>query len=235
MKLKNVIKLKFLYLINKTIIIVFALISFIIILTFLLEGINANQDNSYKIALELYNQNSYMYLKVIMTFFSVYLFSYSISFKNDFLIYLLLPIGVSKLKSFFSTIIVNVIIIYFMFCALFVSYNLIGVSFIKIYSFELEYILIFSRIYLVVLIYGLYAMILMQLLNNNFTLILIIALFVLSNNYYENNELNLFIVYLLPNVNTHGEIFVNAFYLLIYALELTLFSYYLYNRRDLNY
>ena len=134
MKLKNVIKLKFLYL-NKTIIIVFALISFIIILTFLLEGINANQDNSYKIALELYNQNSYMYLKVIMTFFSVYLFSYSISFKNDFLIYLLLPIGVSKLKSFFSTIIVNVIIIYFMFCALFVSYNLIGVSFIKIYSF----------------------------------------------------------------------------------------------------
>lgn len=235
MKFLRIIKLKFFYLINKTILIVFVLILFLIMLAFLLEGINSSENNSYQLALELYNQNSFMYLKIIMTFFTVYLFSYSISSKNDFLIYLLMPIGVSKFKSFFSTIIVNVLIVFLMFIILFLLYNYIGSSLIKIYIFEMKYALAFLSIFFISLIYGLYSMILMQVLNNNFSIILVITLFILSNNYYENNEVSNIVLYLLPNVSTSGEIYLSIIYFAFYSFVLSFLSYYLYNKRDLNY
>lgn len=239
MNVLRIIKLKFFYLFNKSILIVFSLISLLIVLLFFIEGNNANLNSSYNEALEMYNYNCYLYLKTIMVFFSVYLFCYSVNTKNDFLIYLLMPLGVSRSKSIICTMILNVLILSVMFLFLFVVYNLIGLVLINKFEFSLNYCLVFFNILFVCLIYGMYSMILMLLIKNNFVIILVVTLFILSNNYFDGiTDLNIFdylFMLLLANVNDSGELYLNIISYIFLLFSTKLAVIYLYVSKDLNF
>ena len=174
-----------------------------------------------------------------MVFFSVYLFCYSVNTKNDFLIYLLMPLGVGRSKSIICTMILNILILSVMFLFLFVVYNLIGLVLINKFEFSLNYCLVFLNILFVCLIYGMYSMILMLLIKNNFVIILVVTLFILSNNYFDGmTDLNIFdylFMLLLANVNDSGELYLNIISYIFLLFSTKLAVIYIYVSKDLNF
>ena len=240
MKSIKILKLKFLYLINKSILLTFFIMCILLVFIFVFEAFNSLYENSYNVELELFNVNSFMYLKLVMVFFSIYLYSYSVSNKNDFLMYLLLPLGVSKKKSIFYTIIVNSIILFIIFIFLFLCYNFIASKIFSHYVFEKGYLFAFFNIMGISMIYGLYSIIFMFVFKNNFVIIFVFALFMLSNNYYDNLNMklefyNYFVIYFLPNVNNIGQLYINYLSFIFQHLSTILIIIRLYCIKDLNY
>lgn len=234
MKLNKLFNLKLRYLINKSFLLVLFIIYFLLFILFFIEASNSNDNNSYKEAIELYISNSFMYLKLILVIFSAYLFSYSISIKNDFLIYLLMPIGVSKSKSLVVSILINCFILFIVLISLIFIFVYIGLFMIDSFYINIKFIKAFFSIYLIIVVYGLYAHLFMQLFKNSFSMIIVICFYVFSNNLYEN-ESNSFLYYLFPNTNYLGDSFISIIYLIIFIFLNILINVSIYNRRDLNY
>ena len=175
-----------------------------------------------------------MYLKLILVIFSAYLFSYSISIKNDFLIYLLMPIGVSKSKSLVVSILINCFVLFTVLISLIFIFVYIGLFMIDSFYINIKFIKAFFSIYLIIVVYGLYAHLFMQLFKNSFSMLIVICFYVFSNNLYEN-ESNSFLYYLFPNTNYLGDSFISIIYLIIFIFLNILINISIYNRRDLNY
>lgn len=234
MKLNKLFNLKLRYLINKSFLLVLFIIYLLLFILFFIEASNSNDNNSYKEAIELYISNSFMYLKLILVIFSAYLFSYSISIKNDFLIYLLMPIGVSKSKSLVVSILINCFILFIVLISLIFIFVYIGLFMIDSFYINIKFIKAFFSIYLIIVVYGLYAHLFMQLFKNSFSMIIVICFYAFSNNLYEN-ESNSFLYYLFPNTNYLGDSLISIIYLIIFIFLNILINISIYNRRDLNY
>lgn len=234
MKLNKLFNLKLRYLINKSFLLVLFIIYLLLFILFFIEASNSNDNNSYEEAIELYISNSFMYLKLILVIFSAYLFSYSISIKNDFLIYLLMPIGVSKSKSLVVSILINCFILFIVLISLIFIFVYIGLFMIDSFYINIKFIKAFFSIYLIIVVYGLYAHLFMQLFKNSFSMLIVICFYVFSNNLYEN-ESNSFLYYLFPNTNYLGDSLISIIYLIIFIFLNILINISIYNRRDLNY
>ena len=236
MKTIKIIKLKFLYLFNKRSIIIFILIYLIVLLSLLIEVINIDKKEADEILINEYLNNSYNFIYIFVSFLSMYLFSYSISFKNDFLVYLLIPLNVKKEKSLLISIILNFIIIFILYLLIFISFSYLGL-FINGFVVKYEIIESLLCILLSAYIYGLYTMILMQLLKNNFAIVIMMALFILSANIrIENNNVFSYLLYfIIPVLNDNYECVFNNIYLLILIIMSILINVCIYHFRDLNF
>ena len=236
MKTIKIIKLKFLYLFNKRSIIIFIVIYLIVLISLLIEVINQDKKEADEILINEYLNNSYNFIYIFVAFLSMYLFSYSISFKNDFLIYLLIPLNVKKEKSLLISIILNFIIIFILYSLIFISFAYLGLFF---NGFMIKYEIIKSLFCILMssYIFGLYTMILMQLLKNNFAIVIMMALFILSANIRigNNNILSYLLYFVIPILNDNYECVFNNYYLVVLIIMAILINICIYHFRDLNF
>ena len=236
MNLIRIIKLKFYYLINRNTLISFIFAFLLIIGVLLIEILNLDQKRADEELINEYLINAYVYIKMFISILSMYLFSYAISFKNDFLIYLLLPLGVKREKNILASIILNGLLILFLNVLIFIACGYLALA---IKSFKMTYDIIYAFINILALayIYGLYAMLLMQILKNNFSIIIMIAIFIISNNMMEYRD-NFFIKVLnliIPSLDLNGNYLYNNLYLFILVIILITINMLIYHYRDLNF
>lgn len=235
MKLKKIFKLKFCYLLNKNTLFILV-INFTIIMVFLLfEALFIDQMMTNYEMREYYSNSSIMFIKMLITFFSMYLFAYSVTFKNDFLIYLLLPLGVTRRKSILVTIILNVFIILVFLLIIFIVYSYIG-QFISEFYVSQEYYLAFLNIYLIALVYGLYTFLVMQILANFFVMVIMMTMYIITSNIYSEDMLisEKWLLMIFPNISEEGNYFSQG-YLVLLIVFLIFINIFLYERRDLNF
>ena len=236
MNLIKILKLKFYYLINRNTLISFIFAYLLIILVLTIEILNLDQRKADEELINEYLINAYVYIKMFVCILSMYLFSYSISFKNDFLVYLLLPLGVKREKNIIASIILNIVLILFLHINIFIACGYLALM-INSFKMTLNIINSFINILCLAYIYGLYAMILMQLMKNNFSTIIMIAIFIISNNMIEYND-NFFIKILnliIPFLDLNGNYMYNNLYLFILIIILIIINMLIYHYRDLNF
>ena len=110
MKLKQIINLKSKYLISKVSLIMLIMCAVLLILASAFSFFNIDNYMSYDEKKEELFINIFSITKYIITILGIYLFIYGITFKNDFLYYLLAPLKVSRVKAIMVTIVINVIL-----------------------------------------------------------------------------------------------------------------------------
>lgn len=235
MKTIKIFKLKLLYLFNKRSIIIFIIVFVIILFCMIIEILNLDKHENDEVLIQEYVNNSYNFIYILLSFLSMYLFSYSISFKNDFLVYLLIPLNVKKEKSLLISIILNILIILVLFLFIFISFSYLGLF---ISGFVVKYEIVKSLICILIsaYIYGLYSMALMQILKNNFAIVVMMGLFILCSNIrFEKNVLSYLLYLILPILNDNYECIFNNWYLLILMIIIIVLNTIIYHYRDLNF
>ena len=208
--LKKIFKLKLSYMFNKTSILLFAIVSVLLICALLLEAFSIS-DASYEEIIERYKLNSFMYIKILMTIFSIFLFMMTSSFRNEFLSLILIPLGLSKRKNF----IINVMILFIMYLILFIAFAYVGVHLHNFYVME-EYIRAFVNMFLMSIIYGLITLLLMQIVKNSLVMLVSIFLLIISNSIIgemvDGGFAPIFLL-VIPNVNDKGMFITSSLYL----------------------
>lgn len=235
--MKQLYKCHFNYLFSKT-----TIITVIIILLFILTGYLLSIDifdneiyNSFNevINYELTVQFITKFLVLILTVFT---YSYHFLPKNDQYSILIISSNVSKTRYLTSKIIVLLGFIFFNVLILNVFFFFFGAIFIKQFYFDWSYIIMFINIYLVCIAYGLYSILLVQLLKNVFSSIISFALMLIGEILLEQSNKNIahFFVLLFPNIST-GDIYFYYGYSHLFIIIIILFmcNIYIYNKRDL--
>ena len=236
MNLFRVMKLKFYYMINKNTLLTFIFAFLLIVFILVLEIINLDQKRADEELINEYLINSYVYIKMFTVILSIYLFSYSISFKNDFLIYLLLPLNVKKEKNLIACIFLNILLILFLYIWIIIFFAYLALN-IHTFVVNMEIIHAFLNIIALSYIFGLYAMLLMQIINNNFSFIIMIVIYIISNNLIDYKEYLIIKIINLcfPFLDINCEYMYNDLYLIILIVILIILNLIIYHFRDLNF
>ena len=206
----------------------------ILLLTTILFGVAFFGNASFNDGLrsEVINEyflNSQFIVRILLSFIAIFIMANSIYFKNDFYAYFILT-NIKRSKYIITKIITNIIVVVLLNSLVFVIFLLIG--FIKIKGFYLEesFIKSFVILTLISLIFGFYALILMQIFNNQFIIIIVFGILIISNNLESEDLISEVLLLFFPHDNTYGMI-----QLLWLSLALMLFNLEYYLKKDLNY
>lgn len=234
--MKALIKCHFNYLISKMTIII-SLIAYLIILMvtatsiFFLDVDLSFRENNY-----MFFYDSFIIAKIITIIFSIFLFSYSFLSKVDNYNIILIASGIKKTKIIITKMITISLVIFIFVYIIYFSYLLIGVIFYKNFLFESKYLFSYLNLYLICLFFGFFSVLLIQVFNNIYTIIIAYALYNLSEVFKANNSIiirsfNLFIPGLNESLVFHyGIIHI----ILITFLLISINIYYYCNKSFVN-
>lgn len=236
MKTSKILKLKFYYLINKNTIISFIVYLVLIIFPLIIDILSIDKT---KPDLEIKNEyliNSFLYIKIFSVFFNVYMYSSIVNFKNDFLVYLLIPLNVRKEKSILISILLNILIFLFLYIIIFIAFSYLGL-FINNFYIDEDIIISFINIYFISLIFGLYSMILSQVFKESLSMVVMMAAFIASNNLmeYKDNVIIKICSLIIPFTDGSGLYLFGFYYLIILFIFLCVVNVVIYHFRDLNF
>lgn len=184
-----------------------------------------------------YFVNSYFYVKLILSFISIFLFASSMTSKGDYSIYTLRMFEVKRTSSFIAKMISITLILFLLTIGSFILFLGIGLT-INHFYLELQYAFAFLNLFLCSIIYGLIGIFLIQKTNHYFVIIVTIVLNIFING-LENQELENFIfkiiVFLFPKLDEIGTSYFGSLQLLWCLVLYCLLNLWIYNKRDLNY
>ena len=236
MKTSKILKLKFYYLINKNTIISFIVYLVLIIFPLIIDILSIDKTRP---DLEIKNEyiiNSFLYIKIFSVFFNVYMYSSIVNFKNDFLVYLLIPLNVRKEKSILISILLNNLIFLFLYIIIFIAFSYLGL-FINSFYIDEDIIISFINIYFISLIFGLYSMILSQVFKESLSMVVMMAAFIASNNLMEYKDKVIIKIcsLIIPFTDGSGLYLFGFYYLIILFIFLCVVNVVIYHFRDLNF
>ena len=171
MKTINLIKCHLSYLLSKSSIISILLVTIILFITYITNSI-ANYDSSLKEIINNYYVSSLTTTKIIYCILSCFMMSMFYLDKNDAYISLIIVSRISKKEYYLtklSSIAFLLFIIILVLCLLFLFS---GFVFIRGFTYDAMYIRAFMCIYIISIIYALYANILVIITHNMFTFLI---------------------------------------------------------------
>lgn len=180
------------YLMSKT-----TLISLLIMLVVILCGYMISIDDSFNYCYQVFFITKFLFILVVC-----FNSSYNIILKNDQYVYLVLASGYKRSDYIISKIIVLLIFYTILMLLLVVMFLLIGEMLVKNFYLDINYLILFMKIYLVAIIYSLYSLLLSQIINNIFSSILVFTTMLISDIVIED-QMGSFVklVYLIfPNI-----------------------------------
>lgn len=200
---------------------------FIVIFIF---GIALWENGSINIGLRSQIMNEYFLngcflYRMLLTFIAIFLFANSIFPHNDFYGYFILT-NMKRKRYIITKIIANMFVIVGLSVFIYILYLFIGFIKIKGFYWQLSTFLTFITLTIIALIYGLYAFLLMQGLNNQFVIIITFGLVIISNNL----DYKSYLLLVLPNDNHYG-----IFHLFWLLIVLIIINVKIYLDKDLNY
>ena len=231
--MKALIKCHYNYLINKTTILLFVFVILISISTFVLNVFTLDENLTYQESNAIYFHSSFMTIKMIIIFLSIFLICNIFLPKNN-QYYYLISYNVSRRLYFITKIsLVFSLEITFVFL-LFMFYHLIGFIGYDKYQFDCGTILSFFNLWLLLIFYSFLALIVFLLIKNNYIVLVIFSIFIFSMILNEDNSLfasliNFFILYLKED----GTYYYKEYHALFSISALFLINLYVYDIFDL--
>lgn len=226
--MRNLCECHFAYLLNRKSIFIFIIANVFVILYYI-----ANVDDFPTLNFENYYQTSLIMIKVSFSFITIYLMAVSIYKQNDYYVYYLLTSNVNRKNYIASKLVLIMFIILVDFCLLFITFLGVGFIFNKGFYFNQLFIWGFIGTYLIVVIYGLYAMILMQFFQNIFIIAIPFMLLIITNDMDLDSDFSRIINVFLPVMTSFS--FYKCFNLVWLFSMLFYFNIKVYCYKDLNY
>lgn len=239
----SLIKLHRKYLFNKINLIIIGLIILLaVVLSTILINPSLNKVDSWILRQSLfsnYKQTYLMFVKIIMILLSCYLFTIHFSKNNDEYKVLLLTI-ISKRKYFFTKIVTIILLDIIVLMILFTNYILIGRIWNNWFIVKIDIIILFIKILLLSIIYGLISLSLITTFKNIYSLLLSFSLFFFSEILidFEDNKIVELVSLLIPTVNLENDsilnmqLLENVVMLFVLIILYYLLSYFLYHNRE---
>ena len=210
----KLIKLHLYYLFNKTIFIIILLTEALVIFSLLVNDLNMSN----------YLDSVFPMIKIIIAFVNIYIYSYSVSDNQNYYFYYLIG-SVSRIRFILSKIFCLFMISLFTVLIVFFSFLFFGYLKLSDYYFDNLFLIKFLNLLLLVITYGLYGFMASLLIKNNFTVLLVIGLFILGDNTKN--------IILLPNDNDYST--VSFIYKCLIIVFIVIINLLIYNKRELNY
>ncbi|MFA6842935.1 MAG: hypothetical protein WCR33_00870 [Bacilli bacterium] len=237
MKNRDILNLHIHYMFNKVTIIILA--TTIILLIFMTLGeVNAiDKSQSYYTNIIIYFQSTFLYYKLFLSFITIFLFFNAMQQKSDFVIYFLMASGITKKKSIIIKIGVLFAIVFTLVVICFIIYSYSGELLIGFHIIK-KYITAFLNLFLLTCFYGLFTMLLMQIVNNYLVIIIPIAILIITSDINYSLDLSIFLKILIliaPNLMPNGAYYYSYVVVIAYLLFLFVINVIIYCHRDLNY
>ena len=231
----NLIKCHISYLFTKNTSIILMLTTFVFSVAFI--GNASFNEGLRSEAIYEYYLNSYFISKVLLAFIAIFICANSIYFKNDFYAYFILT-NIKRKKYIITKIIVNVLVLGLLSAIVFTLFLLIGFIMIKGFYIKLIYIETFINITLIIIIYGLYAFLFMQLFNNQFINIFVFGLLIISNNLDTEVGFAKLLLFIIPHEAHYGVIHLVWLLLILAIVNISIYLNkdlnYLFNKKEIN-
>ena len=225
--MRNLFKCHFAYLLNKPTIYILCLANCFIIMNFV-----SNIDNETR-TIWSYYYSSLVIVKICFVFITIYIMSLSINRRNDYYAYYILTCNISRNKYIISKILLIIYIVFTNMILMFILFLLIGFLFQKNFYFNKVYFWGLLEVFFIVIIYGLYGMLLMQLFQNQLTVIIPIVLLIVTNDLRANDIFKAIILFMFPNNREYETIYLINLMWLFWTLFIINISFY--HNKDLNY
>ena len=234
MKLINLIKCHLSYLLSKSSIISIILVSIILFIVYITNAIS-NTNSILKETINNYYVSSLTITKIIYCILSCFMMSMFYLDKNDAYISLIIVSGIkkktyylTKLSSILFILFINIIIL----CLLFF---LSGFIFIKGFVYDARFIKAFICIYILAIIYSLYANTLVIITHNMFIFLIPSLLSILSTSIAQG-EINTIkkIIFIFAPVTTNSlnKLYYDIYINLIIIILLTIINLLIYQSTD---
>jgi hypothetical protein len=171
----------------------------------------------------------------MMSFIAIFIFANSITSRNDFYAYLIL-IDIKRHVYISSKIMLNIIVVFSCVLCLFVFFITFGFIFQESFFVQIKFITVFSNIFLIAIIFGLYSMLGMQIVKNPFTIIISFAILIISSNIndYEDGFNRVFLFLFPTYLEVKGSLY-GTVHLLWLVIILSMINIWIYQNKDLNY
>lgn len=226
--MRNLCRCHFAYLLNRKSIFIFIIANAFVILYFI-----TNVDDSPTLNFENYYQASLIMIKVSFSFITIYLMAVSIYKQNDYYVYYLLTSNVTRMKYIVSKMFLIIVIIFLDFCFLFMAFLSIGFIFNQTFYFNPLFIWGFIGTCFIVIIYGLYAMVLMQIFQNMFIISIPFMLLIITNDMELDSNFSRILSVFFPVLIDFK--YFQLFNLIWLFIILVYFNIKVYCYKDLNY
>lgn len=185
----------------------------------------------------MYFSSSFFITKMIGIFLSCFLLSYCFLKKNDEYSVILLTSGVEKSKSFISKILIIYIIIFLYYFIVFLFFVLIGYTFTNKFVFSQIYLTSYIRLYVLSFYYGMVSLVLVQIINNIYVIIMTFSIFLVGsiiNEEVKENSLKVLYNIFFPNFSGDDRnIYLGDYYLLFLCLLIIIINLFIYVKKDL--
>lgn len=237
--MKNLIKCHYLCLFNKNLIFIVSLSLILCTFIFFTNSFNVDNKMMNKEIIMNYYMESSIVMKLVFVFPTVLIFMSSISHNNDYYAYFILTYKISRVKYIVTKLLVLLLLILILYFILFIIFNLIGFIMIKKYYVEIMFLKGFFENFLVTVVYGFFGMLLMQSIQNIYSLVIIFSTFIVSQNIVSNQINDIFckiFVFIFPTILDDG---INSYYGTIHLLWLLMVLFIVnanfYQNKDLCY
>lgn len=234
--MKQLIKCHYNYLITKTTIITVSLILILIILGYILaidifdnEVINSLHKTSN------YLSPSLFITKFLIIILVVFTFSYNFLPKNDQYVFLIVTAGIKKNQYIISKMILLFFFMLINIIVLCVFFFFFGAVFIDDFRFNISYLMAFVNLFILVLIYGLYSILLVQIIRNIFSPMISFALMLIGEMTFEqaNNCLSKTFYLFFPSLPLNDSFYYGYSHVFLLVFILLTLNVYVFNHKDL--
>jgi len=232
--MKNLIKCHLNYLISKTTIIVSLIAGLIIVIISISSVLMLDKNVKYSENNYLYFYNGFLITKIIIVIFSVFIFGYSFSSKSDQYIIILVAAGITRTRIITTKILALSMVMFILCYFSYFQYLLIGLVFFKEFIFMMDYLIAYIALYMIAYFFGLVSMLLIQIFDNIYTIIIPFALMNLSEilNEYKGSIIKV-INLIIPYYTKDFTFEFGWMHALIWIIIQVLMNAYYYDKKDI--
>ncbi len=218
----------------KATIIVTFVVSFILFIAtlssvFLIDKEIGFNDNNY-----IYFHNVFMICKFVIIVYSIFLFGYSFTSKLDQYIVIFIAAGISRYKIIITKLIALCIVVLIVCYFSYFQYVCVGFIFYKEFIFDIKYLESFISLLLLALYYGFFSLLLMQIFDNIYVIIIPFALMNLSEIINEDSgKIIEAINYVILNYSNKLYFHYSSIHAMFLIIILVVINIYFYGYKDL--
>ncbi|HRT68753.1 MAG TPA: hypothetical protein P5173_00880 [Bacilli bacterium] len=227
----NLIKCHYSYLVSKTTVLMISIVLIIHLFSCFLIGYDCIDFSWQSQANQYYLESNLFFIKTTGIFIVVFLFSYSFITKQDNYCTLIITSNISRSKYFITKILtISLFLLGFLWIEVFIFIAIGGLYYPHV-ILEPDFLFLFIQLYLLMIYYGLFALVLIQCFDNIYMSIIPFAFYTIASIFQDEKD-NFFIFkIILPTIST-TESRGNYYQILFLMIILFFINGIIYQKRD---
>lgn len=227
----NLIKCHYSYLVSKTTVLMISIVLTIHLFSCFMIGNECTDFSWQSQANQYYLESNLFFIKTTSIFIVVFLYSYPFTTKQDNYCTLIITSNISRSKYFITKIVtISLFLLGFLWIEVFI-FIVIGGFYYPNVIIEPIFLSLFLQLYLLMLYYGLFALILIQCFDNIYMSIIPFALYTIASIFQDEKDHFLILKMILPTINNNES--EGHYYQILFLLIILFFiNGIIYQKRD---